>query len=209
MKSNGSKIQSLEDVPTPVTPSKFAHFVLKTSQFPETVRWYKTVLSASVTQENERLCFLTYDQENHRVAIVNLPGLTRREAGISGVDHVSYTYASLAELLVTYRRLKAEGILPRWSINHVVTTSFYYEDPDGNRVELQFENFPTDEKLNDYMRSEEFSRNTLGDVFDPDEMIRRYEAGVPVEELTRGLGTEFGEAQINILAQMGLAELPA
>jgi catechol 2,3-dioxygenase-like lactoylglutathione lyase family enzyme len=209
MKSNTPKTRSLEDVPTPVTPSKFAHFVLKTAQFPEIVRWYKTVLSARVTQESERLCFLTYDQENHRVAIVYLPGLIRREASVSGVDHVSYTYATLAELLATYRRLKAEGIVPRWSINHVVTTSLYYEDPDGNRVELQFENFPTDEKLNEYMQSEEFSRNTLGDAFDPEEMIRCYEAGVPVEELTRGQGNEFGEAQINILAQMGLVLLPA
>jgi len=28
-------------------------------------------------------------------------------------------------------------------VNHRPTTSMYYRDPDGNRVELQIDNFPT------------------------------------------------------------------
>ena len=204
MESTTSTVRRLDDVVGKIAPSKFSHFVLKTSEFSEMVRWYLTVLSAKVVQANERLCFMTYDQEHHRVAIVNVPDLAKRDASICGVDHVSYTYSTLAELLATYRRLRAEGIVPRWSINHGVTTSLYYEDPDGNRVELQFENFPTDEKLNAYFQSDEFARNTLGDEFDPEEMIRLYEAGAPIEELTRGRGNEFGQAQISILTQMGL-----
>jgi catechol 2,3-dioxygenase-like lactoylglutathione lyase family enzyme len=204
MEASSSKVRSLKDVPSHVTPSKFAHFVLKTSQFPAMVRWYLNVLSAKIVQGNERLCFMTYDHEHHRVAIVNVPNLVKRDARICGVDHVSYTYPTLPELLATYRRLKTEGIVPRWSINHGVTTSLYYEDPDGNRVELQFENFPTDEKLNEYFQSDEFARNTLGNEFDPEEMIRGYEAGAPIEELTRGQGSAFGQAQIRILTEMGL-----
>lgn len=201
-------MDSIADVPSEVTPTKFSHFVLKTARFPEMVRWYITVLGARVAQQNARLCFLTYDHEHHRVAIVHVPHLKQRGTDVCGVDHVSYTYSSLAELLATYRRLKESGIVPRWSINHGVTTSLYYEDPDGNRVELQIENFGSDEELNEFFRSEAFASNTLGDRFDPEEMIRRYESGTPVEEITRSKGSAFGEAQVKILTEMGLAEPP-
>ena len=68
-------------------------------------------------------------------------------------------YAGLGDLLATYLRLKAHGILPHWPINHGVTTSMYYRDPDNNRVELQIDNFPTAEELQDYFRSAAFAAN--------------------------------------------------
>ena len=37
----------------------------------------------------------------------------------------------------TYARLKKAGIEPQFSINHGMTTSLYYPDPDKNMVELQ------------------------------------------------------------------------
>jgi catechol-2,3-dioxygenase len=36
--------------------------------------------------------------------------------------------------------LKGAGITPFVSVNHGLTTSFYYRDPDGNGVELQIDN---------------------------------------------------------------------
>ena len=59
----------------------------------------------------------------------------------------------------------------------------YYEDPDGNRVEFQVENFPTVEELNAWMHSEAFAANPIGVEFDPDLLLARYEAGDPLSEL--------------------------
>jgi catechol-2,3-dioxygenase len=59
--------------------------------------------------------------------------------GEIGVNHISYTYASAADLLETYARLKEQGLTPYWSVHHGFTLSFYYQDPDGNRIELQVE----------------------------------------------------------------------
>ena len=48
------------------------------------------------------------------------------------------------ELLDTYQRLKSDGIVPHGCLDHGMTTSFYYVDPDGNSVELQCDNFGGD-----------------------------------------------------------------
>jgi hypothetical protein len=70
-----------------------------------------------------------------------------------------------------------------YSINHGPTTSLYYSDPDGNRVELLVDNFATAEEGQAWMHSPAFERNPIGVAFDPDELVRRFRSGVPVAEL--------------------------
>ena len=113
------------------------------------------------------------------------PGWRRATRESAGTDHVAYTYRDLGDLLATYRRLKAHGILPHWPINHGVTTSMYYRDPDNNRVELQIDNFPTAEELQGYFQSAAFAANPVGVTYDPEELCRDYEAGVPMADLLR------------------------
>jgi hypothetical protein len=72
-----------------------------------------------------------------------------------------------------------------WTINHGPTTSLYYADPDGNRVELQIDNFETEADLKGWMQSGAFDANPIGVVFDPDELVNRYTQGDPLEELVK------------------------
>ena len=126
-----------------IAPEKFAHVVLKTANFDAVIEWYATVLQAPVAFRNDFIAFLTYDDEHHRVAVLNTPGSPAPDPAAAGVHHIAYTYADLGELLATYRRLKTRGIEPARCINHGPTTSMYYRDPDGLRVELQIDNFAT------------------------------------------------------------------
>ena len=120
------------------------------------------------------ITFLTYDEEHHRVAIANLPGLLPRPRFFAGVEHFAFTYANLGELLATYRRLKREGITPYWCVNHGGTTSMYYADPDGNAVELQVDNFQKREDLNAFLYGPAFATNPIGVDFDPDALVERH-----------------------------------
>jgi catechol 2,3-dioxygenase-like lactoylglutathione lyase family enzyme len=167
------------------SPAKFAHFVLRTGQFERMIEWYRTVLAARIVFRDEMLCFLSYDDEHHRLALINIPGLPPRDPEAAGTDHVAYSYNNLGDLLATYRRLEAAGILPHWPINHGVTTSLYYCDPDNNRVELQIDNFATPAELDGYFKSRAFAANPVGVTFDPEELCRRYEAGEPMAGLLR------------------------
>jgi len=137
-----------------------------------------------VVHSDGMLAFLTYDAEHHRIAIANLPGLEDQPPMAASTDHVAFTFADIGDLLYTYARLKRAGIEPYWCVNHGPTTSMYYKDPDGNRIELQIDNYPTAEETNRWMRSGEFAANPIGVVFDPDDLLARYRAGEPLETLT-------------------------
>ena len=168
-----------------IAPVQLAHIVRRTSRFDAMLQWYQTVLGAHIAHSDGMLAFLTYDQEHHRIAIVQIPGLEDQPPMAAGTDHVAFTHADLGDLLYTYERLKREGIEPYWCINHGPTTSMYYKDPDGNRVELQVDNYPTAEEANRWMRSGEFAANPIGVVFDPEDLLARYRAGEPLERLKR------------------------
>jgi len=166
-----------------VAPMKLAHVVRRTSRFEEMLAWYQTFLGAEVVHSDGMLAFLTYDDEHHRIAIAGIPGLPDAPPLAAGTDHVAFTHADLGDLLYTYARLKAEGITPYWCINHGPTTSMYYKDPDGNKVELQVDNFATADECNAWMRSGAFAANPIGVVFEPEELLARYRAGEPLAVL--------------------------
>lgn len=160
-----------------VSPQRLAHVVLRTSQLPTLVDWYTTVLGATVAFSDGNLAFLAYDDEHHRIAVLNIPGLKRQIDGMTGVHHMAFTYASLSELVSTYERLDGKGIRPVTCINHGPTTSMYYADPDGNQVELQIDNYDTVEEAGKFFYSPAFAMNPIGVDFDPEDLTRRFHAG--------------------------------
>lgn len=168
-----------------ISPTRLAHFVLRTSRFDELVHWYKIVLGAKPAFENELLSFLSYDEEHHRVAILRVPDLAEQAEGVAGVHHCAFTYASLGDLMGTYARLRDLDIKPVFVINHGPTTSLYYADPDGNQIELQADNYDTVEEATQFFYSPAFAENPIGVEFDPEDLLRRLRAGEPEEDLRR------------------------
>ncbi len=167
------------------SPIKLGHVAFRTGDVGRLRDWYCTVLEASVAFENEMLAFLTYDDEHHRLAIINRGTSGSQQAETGTLDHISFTFATLGELLETYERLRKLNISPNRVINHGPTTSMYFNDPDGNNVELQIDNFATIEETTAYLHSEAFAANPIGVEFDPDRLLERFRGGEPVEELTR------------------------
>jgi catechol 2,3-dioxygenase-like lactoylglutathione lyase family enzyme len=166
--------------------------VFKTPRIAEMIDWYTTVLDAVVVFADKRIAFLTYDQEHHRIALIKVPRPLRIPGAVwkvhrkfFGVDHIAFTYEGLADLIATHRRLADAGIEPVWCINHGPTTSMYYEDPDGNRIELQVDNFATNRELLGWLAGGEFDKNPIGVEFDPVVLERLAAAGTPVEVLTK------------------------
>ncbi len=184
--------KDLDNINRPHAPTGLAHIVLKTPRPDAMARWYSTVLDATITFQNRRLTFLTYDSEHHRVALIRMPALLRIPGRVwrihrkfYGFDHIAFTYPSLKALTANYARLAASGIAPVWCINHGPTTSMYYEDPDGNRLELQVDNFRGTEELLEWLRGGEFADNPIGVEFDPEELARLVAADTPSAELVR------------------------
>ena len=166
-----------------IRPSYMAHFVLHTNRRDELVDWYKKLLGAWVQFENQRLTFLTFDREHHRLVIIQHGDLIAPDPQSWGVVHLAYSFPSLEVLVADYKRLRDLGIMPNRSINHGPTTSFYYTDADGNNIEFQTDNFENFEATTEYMHGEDFAHNSRGVNFDPEWMVRELGRGVPAATL--------------------------
>ncbi|MCC6633848.1 MAG: VOC family protein [Gammaproteobacteria bacterium] len=168
-----------------LAPCKMGHIALATGRLDEMLDFYCKLLEAQIAFRDASMGFITYDEEHHRIALVCPPGLTDKPPGSYGLDHVSFTYRDLGELLATYRRLKGLGILPFWSINHGPSMSCYYKDPDGNKVELMIDTFATVEEIQAFFAEGAYLENPMGIIFDPEEVMARYEAGEPVADIVK------------------------
>lgn len=168
-------------------PARLAHIFYMTRRYDAMIDWYCTVFKAKPVHQDPALTFLAFDEENHRFAIANLdmmrPGGDGRQGDV-GVNHTAFTYAGAGELLETYARLKAAGIEPYWPIHHGMTLSLYYQDPDGNRVELQADAL-SPERAVAYFASPAFAANPIGVAYDPDALFAAYRAGADEAALLR------------------------
>lgn len=164
-------------------PAAMAHMVLRTADVPRLVTWYRTVLGCEVIYERpppRRMVFLTFDAEHHRIGIAEVAEGAAAPEGSTGLAHVAYSYASFDDLLATYERLAAAGIEPDRCVNHRLSTSFYYADPDGNGVELFTDNPGTEAE-----RKAAFALPTVS--FDPARLLRRWHEGADARALAEPL----------------------
>lgn len=172
------------DESSPLRPARFGHIVLRTNRFPEMTRWYKTVLNAQPIFEVPRACFLTYDDEHHRVLIFRDPKATDRPETAAGVAHFAYLFNGLTDLMSAYARLRdEEGITPTSCVNHGFQFSLYYHDPDQNEVELGCDNFATRQEIQDWFDEGHFAKNFYGYEFDPEDVYAMHVSGVSDAEI--------------------------
>lgn len=166
-------------------PSSLAHVVFRTKDLSRMLNFWTSFLGAERVFENDFIAFLRYDEEHHRIAIIQEPDTVPRVPTAAGLHHLAFSYTSLRALLRAHGEREKIGIKPTWCVNHGPTTSIYYKDPDGNAIETQVDNFETVEKANVFMTSDEFRDNPIGTDFDPRDLLRQLNAGVEVSALKR------------------------
>ena len=188
------------------------HLGLTTSNVEPMVAWYREVLGMSIIHQTSsataghpdlpaiKITWVSNDEANHRMAFVELPGIGADpdRARHCRIQHFAFEYQTLDELLGSYQRLKSRGILPVLCTDSGVQTAFYYEDPDGNSVEINVDNFGNPWTSGEYVRnSPDFASNPLGVFVDPDKMIA-----------ARGLGAVPGDLHMRARAGEFAPEKP-
>ena len=169
------------------SPTKMHHLhIFSGDNYDRMVEYYLRLFNAVVVQRADvnglYLTFMSYDDHDHRIVILRQPGWKPRPEGAIGVSHLAFGYASLAELMFLYRRMREYGYdKPPYCVNHGNSTSLYWRDPDGNQVETMMDNFSPSE-TQDYKRHYQFSA-AFGEMdearFDPEKMLALFEAGTP------------------------------
>jgi catechol 2,3-dioxygenase len=166
----------------------FHHFNLKTTRLQEMVDWYGLVVGSEVVFQDANGAWLTNDDANHRIALLSFPGFVDdpEKETRTGLHHSAFEYASFDDLNATYLRLREAGVVPDMCIDHGMTFSYYYKDPDGNRVELQCDNFGDWARSKEWMRtSETFQANPIGQFVDPEKVAAVADGGTSFGEIHR------------------------
>jgi catechol-2,3-dioxygenase len=174
------------------------HVNLKTPRLQEMIDWYGLVVGMRATYAFPGGAWLSNDAANHRLALLSTPLVCDDPDKLvhAGIHHTAFEYGTLDELLGTYVRLKDHGVLPHSVLDHGMTLSFYYPDPDGNSVELQVDHFGDWTRSTEFMHGERFARDPIGTYVDPEQLVAARRAGATPDELhRRAYDGEFAPAE--------------
>jgi catechol 2,3-dioxygenase len=164
------------------------HVTLKTTRVQEMLDWYGTVVGMTANHHSAFGAWLTNDAANHRVALLAHPALSDDPEKLphAGIHHLAFEYGDVGQLIATYERLRGLGIRPHVCLDHGLTTSLYYVDPDGNSVELQADNFGDWSASSEWMRTApEFELNPIGINVDPERLAEAWHELGDAHELHR------------------------
>lgn len=174
--------------PHPITPPKFHHTTFATLKLDEMVTFYEKVAGLEPVYYSAGGAWLTNDEANHRIALLALPDMqpANDKGHTVGLHHTAFEYASFDQWLDNYIRLRDEGIVPFLNLDHGMTMSMYYQDPEGNGVEIQVDGFGDWSRGKEWMwASDEFGANPIGVYFDPEKIVAARTAGLDFQEIHR------------------------
>ena len=170
---------------TTIKPS-LHHVTIKTSRLDEMIAWYGLVIGAQVQFRDAGAAWTTNDAANHRVAFLTVPKLSDDpdKTAHNGVHHFAFEYESFDDLMSSFDRMRKANIEPAFCLDHGLTISLYYKDPEGNYIELQSDNFSDWKKSTEFMRtSPDFAANPIGTFFDPARVFEANKTGIEFKEL--------------------------
>ena len=166
------------------------HVTMRTSHLDAMIDWYGIVIGARVMFRDQYAAWTTNDEANHRVAFLAVPGLSDDPEKINhnGLHHSAFEYKSFDDLMESYGRLRDAGIKPAFSLDHGLTVSIYYRDPEGNFVELHSDCFGDWKLSSEWIQhSEEFKANPIGVFFDPDKVYDAHRSGISFDDLHKAI----------------------
>ena len=117
---------------------KLGHVVLNVRDAVKSREFYTRALGLKVAYESadHRAVFLSVGTQHHDLALFQHATGEPADRSQPGLHHTAWQLASFEELQAAYRDLQSAGITVESVVEHNVTRSIYFHDPDGNRVEL-------------------------------------------------------------------------
>jgi catechol 2,3-dioxygenase len=116
------------------------------------VHFYQEALGMELVQGREGMAFLSFGTQHHDVALFKVRGEPAQ--GTLGLSHVAFEMeGGMDELREAHQRLLDMGAPIRSVTDHGMTHSVYFFDPDGNRLEIYYDVFPSTKEGLEYLRT--------------------------------------------------------
>lgn len=126
---------------------RVGHVHLKVSDLERSVAWYRDVLGFEVTQRyGDQAAFLSVGGYHHQLGLNtwHSRGGGRPARNTTGLFHAAFLYPDRASLGRAVANVLNNGVRLDGASDHGVSEAVYFDDPDGNGIELYRDRAPED-----------------------------------------------------------------
>ena len=124
--------------------TRIGHVALRVVDVERSRAFYTTLLGFEVVEEDPEHggVFMALEGLSHTIDLFPVDDARTAPAqtpGAVGVRHVAFLVDSEQALKEAYETLQANGVTIVRAIDHVSQKSIYFQDPDGNLLEIYYE----------------------------------------------------------------------
>ena len=127
--------------------TRVGHIHLKVSDLDRAIHFYSDVLGFEVTQRyGDQAAFLSAGGYHHHIGLNtwHSKGAGAAPARAAGLYHVAFVFPDRASLGAALQRVLDHGTRLDGAADHGVSEAVYFNDPDGNGIELYRDRAPED-----------------------------------------------------------------
>ena len=114
---------------------RVGHVVLRVTDVDAAEAFYRDALGMETVRRSEGAAFMSFGTQHHDIGLFSVNGEHTR--GNVGLGHVALVVdGGMPELQELHQRLLDNGVEIASLTDHGMTKSVYFNDPDGNRLEI-------------------------------------------------------------------------
>jgi len=123
---------------------ELGHILLRVMDLERSKKFYSDVLGFHVLEEDPAHggTFMALPGQSHAIDLFQVKDLEAAEQqtpGVRGLGHIAFRVESEGALKDAYATLHEHGVAITRTIDHVSQKSIYFNDPDGNTLEIYYE----------------------------------------------------------------------
>lgn len=120
---------------------RVGHVVLKMRDLDAAKGFYRDILGMKITDEREGFgVFFRFQDYHHDIAVFKVDedadAPQKNQVGLAHVALIADSFETLKEM---YQRLKDHDVPIVRTVDHGITRSVYFQDPEGNELEIYCE----------------------------------------------------------------------
>lgn len=151
------------------TETRIGHVHLKVTDLDRSVAFYRDVIGLTVTQQyGAQAAFLAAGGYHHHIGLNtwHSAGGPAPDPRAPGLYHTAFLYPDRKALGTALRRALEHGVRLTGAADHGVSEAVYFDDPDGNGIELYRDRDP-----GDWPRDAGGALNMVNDRLDLDALL--------------------------------------
>jgi catechol 2,3-dioxygenase len=120
---------------------RVGHVVIKMRDLEAAKRFYRDILGMKITDEREGFgVFFRFHDYHHDIAVFKVgEDAAAPQKNQVGLAHIALVADSFDTVKAMYKRLQDHNVPIVRTVDHGITKSVYFQDPEGNELEIYCE----------------------------------------------------------------------